>query len=128
MSRKFPSKSSSNSPDLSKRALGQYGEGLAARWYELHGFEIVERNWRCRAGEIDLICRNGQTIVFSEVKTRVNAAYGFPVEAVTATKQARIRKLAMLYLADSDHGFIPEIRFDIASICGRDVEVIEGAF
>ena len=59
-----------------RRALGARGENLAARWYEGHGYTILERNWRCREGELDIIARTGTTIVFIEVKTRSSDAYG----------------------------------------------------
>ncbi len=58
------------------RALGAEGEDLAARWYEDHGYEVLERNWRRREGEVDLIVRQGKTVVFCEVKTRTTDRFG----------------------------------------------------
>src|SRR5487761_96797 len=67
---------------LAKRAVGQAGEELAARWYLEHGYEVVERNWRCRFGELDIVARKGSLTVFCEVKARNGTAFGHPAEAV----------------------------------------------
>jgi putative endonuclease len=83
-----------------RRALGASGEDAAAAWYEANGYEVVARNWRCRQGELDLVARRGRTFVFCEVKTRTTTAFGAPVEAVTRTKQARIRVLAARWLSE----------------------------
>jgi putative endonuclease len=110
-----------------RRALGASGEGAVAAWYESHGYEVVERNWRCRAGELDLILRRGRTFVFCEVKTRTSDAFGAPVEAVTRNKQVRLRHLAARWLEDAP--LRPtEIRFDVASVLAGEIEVLEGAF
>ena len=110
-----------------RRALGARGEMLAARWYEAHGYTVVERNWRCRDGELDLVLVHGRTLVFSEVKTRSSTAYGTPAEAVTRTKQLRIRRLGMRWLEEHD-ARPASIRFDVACVIGNAVEVIEAAF
>ncbi|MCX7619246.1 MAG: YraN family protein [Acidimicrobiales bacterium] len=109
------------------QALGAYGESLAAAWYESHGYEVLDRNWRCREGELDLVvCRN-RLIVFCEVKARTTDAYGTPGEAVTYRKRQRIRQLAAKWLETSP--IRPrEIRFDVATVLGGELEVIEGAF
>ncbi len=110
-----------------RRALGASGEEAVAAWYEAHGYEVVERNWRCRAGELDLILRRGRTFVFCEVKTRSSDAFGAPVEAVTRNKQVRLRHLAARWLEDAP--LRPrEIRFDVASVLAGRIEVLEGAF
>ena len=98
-----------------------------AAWYEANGYTVVARNWRCRQGELDLVARRGRVIVFCEVKTRSSTAFGAPVEAVTRTKQARLRVLAARWLADSDV-VAREIRFDVASVLAGRLEVLEGAF
>ncbi len=77
-----------------KDELGRRGEELAAQWYERNGYAILARNWRCRAGELDLVVRREQTTAFVEVKTRTSVAYGHPFEAITAAKAARLRRLA----------------------------------
>jgi putative endonuclease len=115
-----------------RRALGQRGEDLVARWYETGGYEILDRNWRRREGELDLILGRGRTVVFCEVKTRTSNRFGAPVEAITRVKQQRIRTLAARWLAERRLGG-RDLRFDVASVMvarGTEpvVEVIEGAF
>lgn len=109
------------------RALGARGERLVARWYERRGYEVVARNWRCRSGEVDLVCRRGETLAVCEVKTRSSAAYGAAVEAVTPTKCRRIRQVAARWLAEHPMG-CREIRFDVASVGHGTIDVVEGAF
>ncbi len=110
-----------------RRALGASGEDAVAAWYESHGYEVVERNWRCRSGELDLILRRGRTFVFCEVKTRSSDAFGAPVEAVNRSKQVRLRHLAARWLEDAP--LRPtDIRFDVASVLAGEIEVVEGAF
>jgi len=77
-----------------KDALGRRGEAIAARHLVRSGVVIVERNWRCLAGEIDLVARDGDELVFVEVKTRSSVDYGHPLEAITPRKLARLRRLA----------------------------------
>ncbi|MFJ1457006.1 YraN family protein [Nocardia wallacei] len=96
-------------------ALGAHGEELAARFLRAAGMEIVERNWRCRYGELDLIGREGDVTAFIEVKTRSGVGFGVPAEAVTFTKQQRIRRLALLWL-DEQPGPWRRIRFDVVSV------------
>ena len=109
------------------RVLGVSGEDAAAAWYEAQGYEIVARNWRCREGELDLVVRNGRTFVFCEVKSRTSTRFGAPVEAITYQKQARLRRLAARWLEDSPLR-AREIRFDVASVLGGSVEILQGAF
>jgi putative endonuclease len=117
-------------PDA-RRAVGRSGEDAVAAWYAAAGYEIVARNWRVREGEIDLIVRRARELVFCEVKTRRGAAFGHPAEAVTRTKQMRLRRLAAQWLAAHVPGAV-ELRFDVAAVRpngrGWDVEVIEAAF
>lgn len=103
------------------------GEDAVASWYVANGYEIVERNWRSRAGELDLIVRRGRTFVFCEVKTRSSDAFGAPVEAVTRQKQVRLRHLAAQWLDEAPMR-PTEIRFDVASVLAGEIEVLEGAF
>lgn len=111
-----------------RRALGAAGEELAARWYTERGWVVLARNWRGgRDGELDLVLRRGDVVAVCEVKARTSAAYGVPAEAVTAAKQARIRRLALAWLAQSGvRG--AEVRFDVAAVLAGEVEVIESAF
>jgi putative endonuclease len=110
-----------------RRALGASGEAAVAEWYESRGYEVVERNWRCRAGELDLILRRNRTFVFCEVKTRTSDAFGAPVEAVSRSKQVRLRHLAARWLEEAPMR-PTEIRFDVASVLAGQIEVLEGAF
>lgn len=110
-----------------RRALGMTGEDAVVAWYVERGYEIVARNWRSRAGELDLIVRRGRTFVFCEVKTRTSDAFGAPVEAITRAKQVRLRHLAAQWLEDAPMR-PTEIRFDVASVLAGEIEVLEGAF
>jgi putative endonuclease len=110
-----------------RRELGTSGEDLAAQWYTAHGYEVLERNWRCRHGELDLVLRNGRQVVFCEVKNRTTDAFGTPAEAITREKKQRVRFLAARWLEDAKPR-PAEIRFDVVAILGDEVEVLEGAF
>ncbi|MFM8353136.1 MAG: YraN family protein [Actinomycetales bacterium] len=81
-----------------KDALGKAGEDLAARYLVAHGMQILDRNWRCRLGEIDLVARDGETIVICEVKTRSGAGYDGPLAAITPLRLQRLERLAHLWL------------------------------
>ena len=100
---------------MHNKELGMKGEAAAARYLEHVGYEIVERNWRCPAGEADIVAFDGDMLVFCEVKTRTNIAKGFPSEAVTAEKRARYEKIAAWYLCDYGEVNIP-IRFDVIAL------------
>jgi putative endonuclease len=115
--------------DLRNVARGRAGEALAAAWYREHGYTIVARNWRTEQGEIDLLCTNaGQSIlVVCEVKARRTDRLGSPAEAVTRTKQQRLRLLAATYLRGSPINY-RDIRFDVACVLGSDLTMLEGAF
>jgi putative endonuclease len=115
------------SGDRRNIALGDFGETRAAAHYRAHGYAVLERNWRCRAGEIDLICARGTTLVVCEVKARTGSAHGHPLEAVTASKQRRLRRLAAIYLRQQGTRWA-EVRFDVVSVLGGTLEVVEGAF
>jgi putative endonuclease len=82
-----------------KDELGRRGEQLAERHLLARGYRLVERNWRCRQGEIDLVVRDGDALVFVEVKTRSGVAFGHPFEAITPQKLARLRRLAVEWCA-----------------------------
>jgi putative endonuclease len=110
-----------------RQILGAAGEDLSAAWYEAHGYRVLARNWRCREGELDLVVRCGDTVVFCEVKTRTSLAFGSPLEAVTPVKQRRIRGLAVAWLHESG-ARAANLRFDVAAVLGGTVEVVENAF
>ena len=98
-----------------RQALGKHGEDLACRELERRGYAIVARRYRRRGGEIDIIARDGETIVFVEVKTREDLAFGGGADAVTAFKRRRIVQTAEDYLARHHRGDCP-CRFDVVSI------------
>ena len=112
--------------------LGRAGERAALEVYLRRGFRLVASNWRCPAGELDLVLRRGGLVVFCEVKTRSGAAFGGGHEAVTWRKQRKLRQLAQLFLAE--HRLVSEgVRFDVASVRSRgsgrpEVELFEDAF
>lgn len=115
-------------PDRRRQRLGAQGEQRAADWYAARGWTILARNWRDgRQGEIDLIVGRGGVVVVCEVKARTSAAFGVPAEAVTPTKQARIRRLAAAWLAQSEVR-PAQVRFDVVAVLGDQIEVIEAAF
>ena len=96
-------------------ALGSFGEDRAARHLVEHGMVVLDRNWRCEAGEIDLVLRDGEVLVVCEVKTRTSTAYGSPVEAVTETKAERLRRLADRWI--EERGLRPpEVRIDVVGV------------
>ena len=99
--------------------LGRDGEGRAARLLESLGLEVLERNWRCEEGELDLVARRGDLIVFCEVKTRRSRTWGEPFEAVHVRKQARIKRLAGRWLAEHRTS-ARSVRFDVVSIVAGD--------
>jgi putative endonuclease len=127
----YPADLSPPSAAARRGALGRDGEETAAAWYEDHGYEVLERNWRRREGEVDLIARKGRTVVFCEVKTRSSDAFGTGAEAVLPAKQRRIRRLASRWLAEltpASGRALVDLRFDVVSITGGDVDVLEDAF
>ena len=113
---------------MNRRQTGTVYEEMAARWLSEQGYEILERNFYCRQGEIDLIARDGRYLVFIEVKYRRDGQSGHPLEAVGIWKQRRISKAAVYYC----HGHrIPDsqaCRFDVISVMGNEIEHIKNAF
>lgn len=112
--------------DRSRLARGAWGERKAAQWYTDEGYTVLDRNWRTRTGEIDLVvCRDGE-IVFCEVKARRSDFMGTAAEAVDWRKQKRLRALAVQWL--ETHNRRGRIRFDVATVTGTSVGVIRAAF
>ncbi|MEU5840296.1 YraN family protein [Rhodococcus sp. NPDC047139] len=97
------------------RALGARGEDLAAEFLESAGMVVLERNWRSRYGELDLIAQDGAAVVFVEVKTRTGTGYGTPAEAVTPVKTERIRRLAGMWLSEQSRRW-SHIRVDVVTV------------
>ena len=101
-----------------KDAVGSYGEDVAARALVEAGMTVLARNWRCDAGEIDIVARDGDALVVCEVKTRSSLRFGSPFEAVTPAKAARLRRLAARWINDS--GVHPDVvRFDVVGVVRR---------
>jgi putative endonuclease len=98
-----------------------------ARWYEARGYEVLDRNWRCARGEIDLVVGRPGEVAIVEVKTRTSDRFGVPALAVGYAKQARLRRLGAAWLVEHGGG-LGRVRFDVASVLAGEVSVIESAF
>ena len=131
-------------------ALGRFGEQVAAEHLVAAGLTIVARNWRCREGEVDIVALDGDVLVMCEVKTRRGVGFGTPLDAVTPAKAARLRRLAVRWLADQRAGAdtsgagagasttdefarYTEVRFDVVSVLrplsgATSIEHLRGAF
>ena len=118
-------------PSDPRRQLGDHGEDLAAAALKQQGYKILERNYVTPLGEIDLIARQGKTVVVVEVKTRKSTRFGSPQEAVSVTKQSRLRRLAEYYLKAKRLIGSP-VRFDVVAVTlagdSSQVEIIQDAF
>lgn len=112
--------------------LGKSGEAEAAKLLSSRGYQVLEANWRCSLGEIDLVLRKGDCLVFAEVKTRRTGTGFDPETGVTAAKAARLRRLARAYLARHPWFADMECRFDVVCVrvtdSGMNLDIIEGAF
>lgn len=97
-----------------KDVLGRSGEQLAADHLLGLGYEVIDRNWRCPIGEIDLVARHGSTTVVVEVKTRSGRGFGHPLDAITPVKLARLRRLAGAWAAA--HGPVERLRIDAIAV------------
>lgn len=98
-----------------KDAVGHYGEAIAVRLLVDTGYRVIETNWRCRRGEIDIVAATGGTLVICEVKTRSSVAFGDPAEVVGTVKANRLRALATEWLAEHP-GCWDVIRFDVIAV------------
>ena len=112
--------------DKSRVALGQLGERRVARHYESSGYIVVDLNWRVRGGELDLVMTRGDEIELCEVKTRSSGRFGSGFEAVDEGKQRFLHRTAMSWL--DAHGRRGRLRFDLATVTGPRIEIIEAAF
>ncbi|MDO4519516.1 MAG: YraN family protein [Eubacteriales bacterium] len=111
-----------------KRRLGSDYEEKAAEFLQKNGYRIMERNFRCKIGEIDLIARDGRYLVFIEVKYRTSESQGNALEAVNWRKQEIIRKVALFYLIRFGWPLDTPCRFDVVGITGEQVQLIKNAF
>lgn len=113
---------------MNKRKQGGLYEKLAANYLEEQGLNIIDMNYNCRLGEIDIIAKDGATLVFVEVKYRKNMSMGHPIEAVDSRKQMRIRKIAQVYM--TFHNIMENVncRFDVVGILDNQIIWIKDAF
>lgn len=110
------------------RAKGAYYETQAAAFLESQGYEVLERNYWTRFGEIDLIAKEEEYLVFVEVKYRVNDQMGFPEEAVNKRKQRTIFRCAQIYLMEKGKLDNIPCRFDVVAIDGTQIRLRKNAF
>lgn len=109
------------------RRTGAVYERKAGAYLEKYGYKILEYNYRCRQGEVDIVARDGEYLVFCEVKYRSGAGSGYPEEAVDFRKQKKISKCALYYL--TVHGLVDvPVRFDVVSIEGEQFRLYQNAF
>ena len=108
---------------MSASSLGPWGEEVASRHLQAKGYRIVDRNWRAASGELDLVARDGDALVFVEVKARASGAFGSPEEAVTAGKQRRLQRAAWAYLEAHD-ALEADWRIDVIAIERRGGRVV----
>lgn len=100
--------------------IGKLGEEIACRYLEKKGYQIVQKGWRYKHLEVDVIIKDGSVLVFVEVKTRTKETYGMPYEAVDWKKQRKLDRAANIYISKSKHE--GDIRFDIISILATGIE------
>jgi putative endonuclease len=98
-----------------RKAVGDFGERIACRFLTDHGLQVVDRNWRCSSGEIDIVARDGDVVVICEVKTRSDERFGTPVEAITAAKANRLYRLGHIWLSEHGVGRAP-LRIDVVAV------------
>jgi putative endonuclease len=113
------------------KAIGSKGEDLAVKFLKNKGYKIIARNYKNYVGEIDIIAKDGDTVVLIEVKTRTDDSFGYPFEAVNRRKRQKLKNLALLYL--KRQGKESPVRFDVLSILYMDngkkeIEHIKDAF
>lgn len=122
----------SNDRSCGNISLGKYGEEIAVAYLKSQKYAVIERNYRCKCGELDIIAREGKTLVFVEVKTRRNVSYGPPQLSVTLFKQRQISKASLVYISSTKNENVLA-RFDVIAICLREhekpsIEHIKNAF
>jgi|LZCG01.1.fsa_nt_gb putative endonuclease len=105
---------------------GKRGEDIACQYLRQQGYEIIARNWRSRFGEIDIIARDGDSLVFVEVKTRTGSGFGGPEGALDERKRGRIIATAKAYLSGIESDLA--IRFDLVALRGKEIELYKDAF
>ncbi|MCG8416445.1 MAG: YraN family protein [Proteobacteria bacterium] len=114
-------------PGRSRVERGVAGEALAEAFLRARGYRIVERNFRCKVGEIDIVARDASTLVFAEVRSRSSSRHGRAAESITADKQRQIARVASAYIAIRRPTF-QTCRFDVVDITAGDIDLIKDAF
>jgi len=131
MSQKRVTTGQGHRPQREKKELGRRGEELALRFLNKSGYKIIERNYVCKMGEMDIIAQEKDTLVFVEVKTRTSMDFGPPQLAVNPTKQMQLSKVALNFLKEKRLEDV-KARFDVVAIVlkptGEEVELIKDAF
>ena len=113
---------------MNKREQGSHYETMAAEYLKNKGYEIISQNFFSKNGEIDIIAKDTDTLVFCEVKYRSNTRYGLPEEAVDYRKQDKIRKTAAYYLYRNNFPVETRVAFDVIAVLGEKITHIEDAF
>lgn len=116
----------------SNKIIGNFGEEIAEKYLRDNQYKILEKNYRCKFGEIDIIAKEGEYIAFIEVKTRTSSLYGMPGEAVNYSKQHKISKVAQLYIL-KERLFTCNFRFDVIEVFlneenNTSIKLIKDAF
>ncbi|HUJ57076.1 MAG TPA: YraN family protein [Kofleriaceae bacterium] len=106
---------------------GASAEARAAQLLVRHGYEIVERNFRCKSGELDIVARDGGVLCFVEVRSRSNADHGHAAEMIDRGKQRQVARVALHYISLRDPVFARS-RFDVVAITGDSIELIKDAW
>ena len=102
-----------------KDELGRRGEDVAAAWLEHSGLRLLDRNWRCAEGELDIVATDDERVIICEVKTRSGEMFGTPFEAVTQGKRRKLRRLGVLWMTDHPVNGFPGLRFDVIGVLWR---------
>lgn len=119
---------------VKNRVLGRHGENIALNYFSGLGYKVLERNYKCRIGEVDIIAQKDSSLIFIEVKTRTSLSYGHPVESVSEHKIKKIKDVAGFFMANNNNLYPNfDVRFDVVSIIinrgsGFKLEHIENAF
>lgn len=111
-----------------RRKLGEEQESLAVSYLEANGYKIIQRNFYCKAGEIDIIAKQEEYLVFIEIRFRSSVANGYPEESVTKRKQNRIIQSARYYMYKMRLSEDTPVRFDVVAILGTRFRLIKNAF
>ena len=113
---------------MNTKVKGNQGEEKACDYLKKQGYRILEQNFRCKVGEVDIIAQDGEYLVFVEVKYRKNNRHGLPQEAVTFSKQKKISATAGYYIMTHHMKENVSVRFDVVSVLDEEITLIKNAF